>query len=176
MLLITSTGPMLCRQNIFKSSWHFSPDFLTQYKPQQVSPHESSLFNSTSDALPIQLTKDTSIFSYENAQRAINIATIIFATIKIYERYQTIGATARPTTNDYQLISAIKKIIASLCPDMLQSMGAYGFFLIDSTTIVFKALVYKTIARLLLLCAHGDLSDLIGSIAHGGIHTAKLLL
>ena len=174
---------MLCRQSIFKSSWHFSPDFLAQYKPHQApelealqpAPQSLHTYQPLASEPQLLVARPASLFSYENAQRMINIATIIFATIKIYERYQAIGITAQPNMNDYQWLASMKKMIASLCPDMLQTMGAYGFFLIDSTAIVFKALVYKAIAKLLLLCAHGDISDLIGSIAHGGVHTAKLL-
>ena len=169
LLFIASTSPTFCAQ----ISWHFSPDFLTQYKPPQVIAPATHI--TPADALPVQLAQDASILSYENAQRTINIATILFAAIKIYERYQTIGTTTEPNMNDYQLIAAVKGIITSLCPDMLQSIGAYSFFLVDSTAIVFKALVYKTIAKLLLLCAQGDLSDLIGSIAQSGVHAAKLL-
>lgn len=155
--------------NATKNHWQFSPDFLAQHVPKKTT------YNTVYQPAHVPLypshtvPQEPSLFSYENAQRMINIATIIFATIKIYERYQTIGVA---TVHDQSWTLAL----TSWCPAMLHSFGVYGNFLIDSTTIVFEALIYKAIAKLLLLCAHGDISDLIGSIAHSGIHTAKQLL
>jgi hypothetical protein len=168
-----------CRATARTHSWHFSSEFLAQYKPQSASGCSGLQATPAHEALDVTYTpatKSESLLSYENAQRLINIATIIFATMQIYERYQIIGSATQPTVDDYQLIVAIKKLIAAWCPSIVQSAGVYGFFLVDSTAIVFKALVYKAIAKLLLLCVYGDISDLIGSIVHGGINTAKLAL
>lgn len=176
LLLASCAMPTICQQSVSKPSWHFSPDFLVHYKPQETpTPGAYQFSGPQTDTIPIQSYKDFSWFSYENAQRAVNIATIIFATIQIYERYQTIGFAPEQSPNDYQVIIAIKKIIASLCPEIIQHMSSYGFFLVDSTAIVFKALVYKAIARLLLVCAYGDLSDFMSSITHGGFNALKVL-
>lgn len=158
-----------CYETVNKAHWQFSADFLAQHGPKNApygtvyQPAHVPLH------LPHTAPQESSLLSYENAQRMINIATIIFATIKIYERYQAIGVAP---VHDQSWTLAL----TSWCPAMLHSVGMYGNFLIDSTTIVFEALIYKAIAKLLLLCAHGDISDLIGSIADGGLHAAKQLL
>lgn len=63
------------------------------------------------------------------------------------------------------------------CPTIVQNIGIYGTFLFDSTAIICEALMYKTIAKLLLICAHGDLRDLFFSSAtKNECNTPKCLL
>lgn len=159
-----------CHASEPKPNWQFASAFLAQHQPKKT------FYKSTyppKQSNQCTKTQSRSLFSLENTQRVISIATIIFATIKIYERYQTIGA---PWQHDQSWTLAVKQYLVSWCPSVLHSIGIYGAFLVDSTAIVFQALIYKTIAQLLLLCAYGDITDVISSLAQGGAYTVKKLL
>ena len=179
-------GNSACAYSTLKSHWQFSPLFLAHYKPQEIGGHpiyqtiQPPLFTHlTAPHYPQEpsiIQANSSLFSHENAQCMVNIAAIVFATIKIYQRYETLHLKLPTALNDQSWASAIKTMIISSCPSILQSASTNGVFLIDSTTIIFEVLIYKSIAKLLLLCAYGDIVDLLRSIAHGGFNTAKQLL
>lgn len=156
-------------------NWQISPAFIAAHNQEYSAPCIPLMQKKASDNDEHKDETSSFLLSYDNAQRLITIATIIFATVKIYERYQLIGVSA-PQIPDPSWTDTIKNYLIALCPAPLHSVGIYGAFCIDSTTIVFEALIYKTIGKLLLMCAYGDISDLLGSVVHGGVHAAKLLV
>lgn len=171
-----------CAQNTAHGSWRFSPEFLACYQQQKTenistinSAHHEA-YITTNATQEKALTTPSILFSYENAQHLINIAAIIFAAIKIYQRYETINITPSANNDNTSWSLSLKNIMPSILPSILYNISIYGSFLTDSTKIVFQALVYKTIAKLLLLCAHGDITDVLKSVFDGGRYAVKKVL
>jgi len=150
-----------CQGHILRSPWQFSADFLEQ-QDEKPQPHSwLTLEHPKQETLP-SAPKQASWFTVNNAHKIINIATLMYACIKIYKRYQQIDATTPPSEGEYMLMKKLKQLMLYVCPQFIQTIGSHGVFFIDSVEIIFKALIYKTLAQLVVLCGSGNIFDLIG--------------
>lgn len=170
--IICAVMPFNCHAQTHKSPWQFSDDFVknnveTSTKnndPQDACP---SWLNNP-DVTTIELFQEcqSKQVSYpwlttENAHKLINIATLVYVCTKIYNRYHEIYSLPI-TQNSSEMMGTLKKILASMCPQFMQTIGSHGSFLIDSLEIAIKGLIYKTVAQLIVLCSTSNIVDFIG--------------
>lgn len=170
-------------------TWQFSSTFLQNQKPNTPSNSPSSELKPTipssppshhvQNVIPINSpypyipsiahthqppNPPPSLFTYENAYTALNVATMSYVAYEIYRLYTAMinPSQAIKTDESSFIIKAFKEILLFLCPQFLQNIGRIGLFFIDSFAIVVQALLYKTIAKLIILCGQGDIVDLLG--------------
>src|SRR3990167_9078269 len=104
-------------------------------------------------------TKKQQLVSFDTAEKLIDLIALGYASKKVYERYQLIGA---PNPTPTGLLSSI---IAKIYPVSLTCLEARSKFILDSSLIIIETLAYKTLAKLILLCGKGDLRDVAKQVA-----------
>lgn len=157
LLIITYTLGWSDQISTTKPQWHFSSQFLTTYYHQEAHPPEQQ---SVVPPDPEKPSASSSFLSQATIEKAINIIACTYAFAQIYNRYQAMHA---PPGVDDSWTGSLKNALSSLCPALIQTIGSHGMLFIDSTEIVFETLVYKAIAKLIVLCAYGDIGDFIKS-------------
>lgn len=173
-LLILLT--VLFYEKIFTRQWQFSPFFLefnqttTPIKIEQYSHHNIQL-NPDDD------TQDNHITSYcsydgkpqtnqplsltrQEFYKCINILSMLYASIKIIKQYNNIYVQTIPDTSQNSfIISKLKNFSAYMCPQFLKKLNKHGQFFINSLEIIIETLIFKYIAKLIILCGSMDILD-----------------
>jgi len=159
-----------CHGNIYKTPWQFSDDFVKNNAVTETENKESThplhtwMYNTdcaTVDFLQEPMPNQPQSkpwLTVENAHKVINIATLTYVCIKIYNRYHEVY-TLPVAQNSSLMVGTLKQIVNSICPQFIQTIGTHGCFLIDSVEIAFKGLIYKTVAQLIVLCGSGNIVD-----------------
>lgn len=111
-----------------------------------------------------------SLFSYENAHKILNGATMGYCIYKIFLLYRAHYDTAPHQIQSGEnglsasIAHSIKQWLLYFCPQFLQNLGIHSQFLIESLSIMIKALIFKTVIKFMLICGQGDIFDVVGHI------------
>ncbi|MCX5922306.1 MAG: hypothetical protein NTX86_03185 [Candidatus Dependentiae bacterium] len=165
-------------EGLQERAWQFSADFLQHYQAgSKIEEPMISLPLSTqkpdlNDWLIIQTPEhlpppsSSSWITYEKAHTLINITTMGYVLMKIYQRYNQLYAANQSADNSYAITKLFKNGLSYICPQFIQSLGTQGIFFVDSIQIIGTAFLYKTIAQCVIFCTSGNIFDLLRSIAH----------
>lgn len=147
------------------SSQRFSAEFLKEIKKSVFQDAvKSDEFSQKKDIVIIQAEKaKTRYFTYERCSAMINLAAAAYATHKIYHcyRFGKMRASLKSELFLYRFY-----------PEYLKNLEDGGAFFVDATAVLVETLIYKTVAKLMLVCAMGDLSDVV---EQGIIRTKKIV-
>ena len=106
----------------------------------------------------------SSALSYDTAQILLNIATLSYVCYSLYHEYSAYRYELQHPTEPTSFIEQIIRYhIRLLFPQATFTFGTHFTFFIRSFGMIILAIGYKTIAKLILIAAHGDLFDFIGS-------------
>lgn len=162
-----------------KKPWQFSEDLMQQtpYSQQApiIAPTQGHL---TLAQLQEPQENENSFIDSKNIHSALNVATLCYVLFQIYKTYQDIYMHDGPLKQnaDSYLMQAIKGLIIYLSPQFLINLGNHSQFLISSLAITLTALVYKTILKLIILSAEGDILDFLGGVAARLIKLIKTIV
>ncbi len=109
------------------------------------------LFEEKTEPAP---SKATDTDSYETLDKIINAVALISALIRISYRYCTLNKQ----TNDET--SILNKILKYIVPSFVSSLHIKTILIKNAGIITLETIVYKTIAKMLVYCAKGDVYDL----------------
>jgi hypothetical protein len=111
-----------------------------------------SIYTSSTHYTILSPQHESQWLNIQNVHRIINSAAFIFAAAKLHQEYLRLFIDPKNSPKEGSL--------SLFYPHIMQAFQAHVSFLGYSIAIALQTLCYKTIARLLLLCAYGDLRDL----------------
>lgn len=134
------------KEPTYVSDWHTEPPHVPQKQTALQDPPQED----------IKKTDYSYRFTSTHAYRLINTATACYAIVNLY--------------NAYALLCERQKSAGML--SHIQTPGNYINFMIQCMEISCTALVYKTIAQCIVLCADGNLFDFL----RGGLQKVSHLV
>lgn len=108
--------------------------------------------------LPHHFQQNPTIMNVKNIYGALDygaLAYVLYRTALLYH-----NKTEFPICES-KLGSFLKKSIDYACPSFIAQAGAQTLFFCQVLGIVGETLFYKTMAKLIVFCGHGDLFDLV---------------
>lgn len=106
-----------------------------------------------------------SLLNYNNTLTALNMATLCYICHELYREYRMYSYALEHQTEPDSLIERfIVHHINLLFPNLEITFGLHFTFFIRAASIIILAMLYKTLAKLVLMAWHGDLFDFISSM------------
>lgn len=144
--------------------WQFSSQVTTQAQQSQAQTSSidqlHSQFPELFQVMQLSAQEKPSAIDTEDINSLINIASLGYILFKICNNYQEMYIDQAPNTaHDSYLLQTLKNIIFSISPTFLINFGKHSQFFINSVAIMLTALIYKTIAKLIIWSANSDLAD-----------------
>lgn len=168
ILLIFYSASIPCAATS-KRPWQFSEDIMLQTPYSQHLPISKPPAQTHYSFAQIasQNIENNNIIDNESLQSVVNITSLVYVLFQIYKTYQEIYVNPGQIleNNDSYLMQTVRSMIVYACPQFLISLGKHSQFLISSLAITLTVLIYKTIIKLILLSADGDILDFFGAIA-----------
>ena len=95
------------------------------------------------------------LLSIQRTHTMVDIAALFYVIYHIALLYNQSNNT------NPQDLNWFTKCVKAICPTSIANLSAHALFVTRAFGIAIETLVYKTLARLIVLCAHGDIFNLL---------------
>jgi hypothetical protein len=96
----------------------------------------------------------------EHLEMLLNVATVAYAAFHIYKRYKVLNKPA-PIIRRSFVGSLLNNVYTHMFPPTIQKSFMQGNFCLEALGIVIEALLYKTVAQLIIICGSGSIMDVV---------------
>lgn len=150
----------LCTGTAIAETWQLSERALTKSSEDS---EVSQTYNEPKKPAPLEPTnyytkKVRSLLSFKNAHTALDYGAFAYALYHVGILYKN----PSPNPANQSLIATfLKKNIEYICPTFIKQTGSQAIFICQALGVIGETLLYKTIAKLILLCGDGDILDVL---------------